>query len=193
MIDDLGLLVSRLVIGLSYAAHGAQKAFGWFEGPGPQGAAGFMESLGFKPGDKYAQAGSYTELAAGTMIALGFGGPIGPAMVLGSMLVAQETVHRKHGYFALKGGVELGVIYSAGALALASAGYGEASLDRALGLDKTLRHPGIVALALAGGVAAGYYILQQRDTSPPPGTLATPTIKGEHNGTVGSDPAAARN
>ena len=193
MIDDLGLLVSRLVIGLSYASHGAQKAFGWFEGPGPQGAAGFMESLGFKPGDKYAQAGSYTELASGTMIALGFGGPIGPAMVLGSMLVAQETVHRKNGYFAAKGGIELGVIYSAGALALASAGYGDASLDRALGLDKTLRHPGIVALALAGGIAVGYYILQQRDTSPPPGTLATPTIKGEHNGTVGSDPAAARN
>jgi putative oxidoreductase len=193
MIDDLGLLVSRLVIGLSYASHGAQKAFGWFEGPGPQVAAGFMESLGFKPADRYAQAASYTELVSGTMIALGFGGPIGPAMVLGSMLVAQETVHRKNGYFAAKGGIELGVIYSAGALALASAGYGDASLDRALGLDKTLRHPGIVALALAGGIAVGYYILQQRDTSPPPGTLATPTIKGEHNGTVGSDPAAARN
>ncbi|MDB5042432.1 MAG: hypothetical protein JWN27_3158, partial [Candidatus Eremiobacteraeota bacterium] len=153
----------------------------------------FMESLGFKPADRYAQAASYTELVSGTMIALGFGGPIGPAMVLGSMLVAQETVHRKNGYFAAKGGIELGVIYSAGALALASAGYGDASLDRALGLDKTLRHPGIVALALAGGIAVGYYILQQRDTSPPPGTLATPTIKGEHNGTVGSDPATARN
>jgi putative oxidoreductase len=193
MIDDLGLLVSRLVLGLSYASHGAQKAFGWFEGPGPQVAAGLMESLGFKPSDKYAQAAYYSELAAGTTIALGFGGPIGPAMVLGAMLVAQETVNRKNGYYASKGGIELGVIYSAGALALASAGYGEASLDRALGIDKTLRHPGIVALALAGGIAAGYYVLQQRDTSPPPGTLATPTIKGEHNGTVGTDPAAARN
>ncbi len=151
-----------------------------------------MESLGFKPGDKYATAASYSELVAGAMIALGFGGPIGPAMVLSAMLVAQETVHRKQGYFATKGGVELGVIYSAGALALASAGYGDASLDHALGLDKTLRHPGITALALAGGIAVGYYILQQRDTSPPPGTLATPTIKGEHNGTVGTDPAPAR-
>jgi putative oxidoreductase len=193
MVDDFGLLISRLVVGLSYAAHGAQKAFGWFEGPGPQGAAGFMESLGFKPGDKYANAAAYSELVAGTMIALGFGGPIGPAIVLSGMLVAQETVHRPKGYFNAQGGVELGVIYSAGALALASAGYGDASLDRALGLDKTLRHPGITALALAGGVAVGYYILQQRDTSPPPGTLATPTIKGEHNGTVGSDPATARN
>jgi putative oxidoreductase len=193
MVDDFGLLISRLVLGLSYAAHGAQKAFGWFEGPGPQGAAGFMESLGFKPGDKYANAAAYSELVAGTMIALGFGGPIGPAIVLSGMLVAQETVQRPKGYFNAQGGVELGVIYSAGALALASAGYGDASLDRALGLDKTLRHPGITALALAGGVAVGYYILQQRDTSPPPGTLATPTIKGEHNGTVGSDPATARN
>jgi putative oxidoreductase len=193
MVDDFGLLISRLVLGLSYAAHGAQKAFGWFEGPGPQGTAGLMDSLGFKPGEKYASAAAYSELIAGGMIALGFGGPIGPAIVLSGMLVAQETVHRKHGYFNTQGGIELNVIYSAGALALASAGFGDASLDRALGIDKTLRHPGVTALALAGGVAAGYYVLQQRDTSPPPGTLATPTIKGEHNGTVGSDPAAARN
>ncbi len=193
MIHDLGLLVARLVLGGSYASHGAQKAFGWFEGPGPQGAAGFMESLGFKPGEKFATSASYAELAAGTMIALGLGGPIGPGILIAGMLVAQETVHRKNGFYASKGGVEVGVLYAAGALALASSGYGEASLDHALGLDKTLRHPAFTALALAGGIAAGYSMLQQRDTSPPSGTLATPTIKGERNGSVGTDPTPARN
>ena len=49
MIDDLGLLPRALAVGLGYAAHGTQKAFGWFDGPGPQGAAGFMESLGSIP------------------------------------------------------------------------------------------------------------------------------------------------
>ncbi|MGZ7042088.1 MAG: DoxX family membrane protein, partial [Thermoanaerobaculia bacterium] len=31
---DQGILIARLVIGLVMAAHGAQKAFGWFGGYG---------------------------------------------------------------------------------------------------------------------------------------------------------------
>jgi putative oxidoreductase len=56
---DLGLLTARLALGLGLASHGAQKAFGWFEGPGLQGAAGFMASVGLKPGETYAKAASY--------------------------------------------------------------------------------------------------------------------------------------
>jgi putative oxidoreductase len=183
MIDDLGLLASRLAVGLSYAAHGAQKALGWFEGPGPEGAAGFMESLGFKPGKQYATVASDGEIAAGLMIALGLGGPVGPAIVLSGMIVAQNSVHAKNGFFAAKNGVELGVLYASAALAFASAGYGNLSLDRALGLHEKLRHPAFTTLALAGAIAAGYLILGERDTGPPEGTLATPTIKGtERNG-----------
>ena len=186
MIDDLGLLAARLALGLSMASHGTQKAFGWFEGPGPAGAAGFMESLGFKPGARYAQAASYTEIGSGLAIALGLGGPLGPAALLSTMLVAQLTVHAKNGFFAQKGGVELGVIYASGALALASSGYGNLSLDRALGLHEKLHHPFFKTLALAGGIAAGYAILNVRDTSPPAGTLATPTIPGERDGAGGA-------
>jgi len=193
MIDDLGLLAARVTLGASYAAHGAQKAYGWFEGPGPQGAAGFMESLGFRPGAKFAASASYAELAAGTMIALGLGGPIGPALLLSGMIVAQTTVHAKNGYFAAKNGVEVGTIYSAGALALASSGYGDLSLDHALGLDKKLRHPVVTTLALAGALAAGYFMLGQRDTSPPDGTLATPTIKGRERNGARDNPAPAKN
>lgn len=183
MIDDLGLLASRLTLGLSYAAHGAQKAFGWFEGPGPEGAAGFMESLGFKPGKQYATVASDGEILAGLLIALGLGGPMGPALLLSGMVVAQSTVHAKNGFFAAKGGVEVGTLYAAGAIALTSSGYGAFSLDRALGLEEKLRHPFVTTLALAGAVAAGYLVLNRRDTGPPEGTLATPTIKGaERNG-----------
>jgi putative oxidoreductase len=192
MIRDLGLLAARLALGLGIASHGAQKAFGWFEGPGPEGAAGFMESVGLKPGATFAKAASYNEIGSGLLIALGFGGPLGPAGVISTMLVAAETVHKKNGFFAGKGGVEVNVLYSAGALALASAGYGALSLDRVLGLDEKFEHPVLTALALAGGVGSAYAILGQRDTSPPDGTLATPTIKGgSNNGSPAPSESAA--
>lgn len=170
--DDLGLLAARLAIGLGVAAHGAQKAFGWFGGPGPEGAAGFMESLGFKPGSRYGTIASYNEIVAGSFIALGFGGPIGPAILLAQMLVAGATVHWKNGFFVTSGGVELPVVYSAGALALASSGYGALSLDRALGLDEKLSHPILKTLVLTGGIAAGWLVLGTRETSPPAETPA---------------------
>jgi len=194
MIHDLGLLASRLAFGLSLASHGAQKAFGWFEGPGPQGAAGFMESLGLKPGATFATAASYNEIGSGLLIALGLGGPLGPAGALSTMIVAAETVHAKNGFYAGKSGVEVNLLYSAGAVSLASSGYGALSLDHALGLDRKLRHPLLTTLAIVGGVAAAYAVLGQRDTSPSDGTLATPTIVGDRqsNGSAsGSTPASA--
>jgi putative oxidoreductase len=192
----LGLLGARLALGLGIASHGAQKAFGWFEGPGPQAAAGFMGSMGFKPGETYAKAASYNELASGLMIALGLGGPLGPAGLISTMIVAAETVHKPNGFFAGKNGVEVNVLYSAGALALASSGYGPLSVDALFGLDEKLHHPVITTLALAGGIAAAYLILGRRDTSPPDGTLAEPTMRGnrEHNGAATSSapsPAAS--
>ena len=45
-----GLLILRLVLGLTIAAHGAQKLFGWFEGPGIAGFADTLERLGVRPG-----------------------------------------------------------------------------------------------------------------------------------------------
>ena len=50
---DTGLLVVRLVVGSLMAAHGAQKLFGWFGGHGLAGVAGYFESLGFRPIERY--------------------------------------------------------------------------------------------------------------------------------------------
>lgn len=183
MIDDLGLFAARVAVGLAFASHGAQKAFGWFGGPGPEKAAGFMASLGLRPGAQFAKSAEINEIGSGLLIALGLGGPLGPAGVVSGMIVAAETVHKKNGFYAGQGGVEVNLLYSAVALTFASTGYGALSLDRALGLDRTLRNPVVTALGLAGGIVTAYAILGQRDTSPPDGTLATPTIKGaERNG-----------
>jgi uncharacterized membrane protein YphA (DoxX/SURF4 family) len=47
---DLGLLILRVVVGLTLAAHGSQKLFGWFGGHGLAGTGSFLEQLGFRPG-----------------------------------------------------------------------------------------------------------------------------------------------
>src|SRR5437588_11717728 len=51
---DIGLLLLRLTTGLTLAAHGAQKLFGWFGGPGLGSTAQFFEVLGFPPGRRHA-------------------------------------------------------------------------------------------------------------------------------------------
>src|SRR5215204_6968662 len=77
---SIGLLLLRIVVGLAMAAHGSQKLFGWFGGHGLAGTGGFFEMIGFRPGRLFAMAAGVTEIASGLLIALGFLGPIGPAL-----------------------------------------------------------------------------------------------------------------
>ncbi|HKO59024.1 MAG TPA: DoxX family protein [Thermoanaerobaculia bacterium] len=151
---DQGLLIARLVIGLLMAAHGAQKAFGWFGGHGLAGTAGFFESIGFRPGRLFAAAAAYGELASGLLITAGFLGPVGPAIMLAVMIVAAMTVHWAHGVFAQNNGIEVPLLYATGAAALALTGFGRLSLDTILGLTP-LWTPGVEWAAVVAGVVGG--------------------------------------
>ena len=62
---SIGLLILRLVVGLSLAAHGAQKLFGWFGGYGLAGTGQFLEQLGFRPGRMQAAQAGIAELVGG--------------------------------------------------------------------------------------------------------------------------------
>src|SRR5438552_1156136 len=114
-----GLLIARLVFGILMAMHGAQKLFGWFGGYGLAGVSGFLETLGFRPGRVFAVAAATSELFAGLLIALGFLGPVGPALMVSVMIVAAGSVHWQHGLFAATNGIELPLLYTAAGVALA--------------------------------------------------------------------------
>jgi putative oxidoreductase len=168
----LPLLLVRLVIGLGFAAHGAQKLFGWFGGYGLAGTGGFFESIGFKPGRFFAFAAGFAELVGGLLIALGLLGPIGPMFVIAAMLVAIVTVHLRNGFFATGNGVELPLLYLLVAVYYAFAGYGPLSLDAVLGLS-SLWTPTLDWVFVALGFAGGFGNLAVR-RKPAPATPSAP-------------------
>jgi putative oxidoreductase len=156
-----GLLLARLVLGVLIAAHGSQKLFGWFGGYGIAGTAGFFEQLGFRPGRLFAVTASLTEVVSGVLLALGLFGPVGPALLLAVMIVAAVSVHWRNGVFAAANGIEVPLLYAAGAVALAFTGYGPFSLDATLGIGYTWT-PALKAVALAAGVMGGVVNLLAR-------------------------------
>jgi putative oxidoreductase len=134
----LGLLILRVVMGLTMAAHGSQKLFGWFEGPGRAGTTGMFTKLGFRwPAAMALLAGS-AEFFGGLLFAAGLLTPFAAIALLVVMLNAVITVHWQKGFFVTAGGYEYNVAIIAVATAVAAAGPGEDSLDSALGIAGTL-------------------------------------------------------
>jgi putative oxidoreductase len=152
---SLGLLILRVVVGLTLAAHAAQKLFGWFGGYGLTGTGQFFEQLGFRPGRLQAALAGGAELVAGLFLAAGFLTPLASAAVIAVMLVAAVSVHLKGGFFASNGGFEYTLILAGAALALAFTGPGTFSIDQALGIAWSGEVWGFAALAagLVGGAA----------------------------------------
>jgi putative oxidoreductase len=152
---SIGLLLVRVVIGLLMAAHGAQKLFGWFGGYGLKTTGEFFVQLGFQPGSAFAAAASVTEIVSGLLIAFGFLGPIGPALMISVMIVAAITVHWEHGLFATNNGIELPLLYAVAAFGLALTGFGQYSLDAWLGIAGRWPAP-VTWIALSVGLVGGF-------------------------------------
>ena len=161
---DIGLLVLRLAVGLTMAAHGGQKLFGWFGGYGLGGTGGFMESMGFRPGRVHAALAGSAELVGGLLIALGLLTPVGAALIIAVMVVAIGSVHLPKGFFVSDGGFEYNLMIVASSTALAFAGPGAYSLDAVEGLNLAGWLPGVVAVV--AGLVAGAGSLASRRHAP---------------------------
>jgi putative oxidoreductase len=152
---DLGLLLLRLTVGLTLAAHGAQKLFRWFGGSGLDGAGKGMEHLGFFPGRRHALMAGVTEAVGGLLLALGLFTPAAASIFVAVMLVAGVSAHGTRGFFLANGGYEYTLILGASALSVAFTGPGRMSLDALLGLHVggVLWGAGAAAVGFAGGAS----------------------------------------
>lgn len=149
---DAGLLLIRLVLGITMLTHGLNHLLGGGRLPG---AAGWFESLGLRPGMLHAWFSTLTEMAAGVGLLLGFLTPLAAAATVGLMAVAGIVAHRPNGFFIFKEGYEYVLMIAVLAVALAAMGPGSASVDDALDIVVDGWTGALIALGLglAGAVA----------------------------------------
>lgn len=122
----------RVAAGVIFAAHGAQKLFGWFGGYGLEGTAGWMASIGLEPGVLMAALAGGAEFFGGLALILGL--LVRPAAVVLAltMVVAVVTVHLANGLFMANNGYEFGLALLAVSVSLAIRGAGSVSADQVI-------------------------------------------------------------
>lgn len=126
----LDTLPIRLGAGAIFAAHGAQKLFGWFGGYGLEGTAGWMESIGLEPGLLMAAMAGSAEFFGGLLLIIGLLVRPAALMLAITMAVAIITVHLSNGFFLANNGYEFGLALLAVSVSLVARGAGNLSADR---------------------------------------------------------------
>jgi putative oxidoreductase len=153
---DLALLVLRVVVGVLFVGHGAQKLFGAFGGGGLDATAGMFDNIGLRPGWLHARAGGTAEFLGGALLAIGLFTPFAAAILIAVMTAAVITVHAPNGIWVTNQGYEFNLVMVAAVFALAGVGAGAWSLDNAFGFDLhgTAWAIGALAVGVIGGVGA---------------------------------------
>jgi putative oxidoreductase len=134
--NDVALTTLRVVLGVVFFAHGAQKMLGWFGGYGFHGTVGFFTHMGMPA--PLAVLIICTEFFGGLGLLAGLLTRIAALGIFGLMIGAIFMVHLQNGFFmnwmgTQKGeGFEYHLLVLAIAAALLLRGAGAFSLDRSL-------------------------------------------------------------
>ena len=154
----------RTLIGLLFAAHGAQKLFGWFGGGGPEGTGEMFESMGLRSGRRNALAAGAAEAGGGALLAVGIAKPLGAAALNGSMITAIHHAHLPRGLWNHEGGYEFNLVLLASIFAVVAE-------------DEGL--PWAVAALAAGALgSAATSELAKREAESVEEVGAVPTVRG---------------
>ncbi len=118
----------RIVVGLLFAQHGAQKLFGWLGGMGDDGGSAAFLSMMFFAG--------LIEFFGGLLVAIGYQTSWAAFIASGQMAVAYFMAHASRGLFPIQNRGESAVLYSFVFLYIAAHGGGTLSLDAIFGKKK---------------------------------------------------------
>jgi putative oxidoreductase len=119
----------RLVAGVIFTAHGAQKLFAWFGGYGLDATGQWMESIGLAPGYALAVMAGSAEFIGGIFLVVGLLIRPTSAVLAITMLVAIFSVHINNGLFMSNNGYEFSLALLAISVSLLLSGAGKLSLD----------------------------------------------------------------
>ena len=132
--DDPTLLITRLILGVVFFAHGAQKALGWYGGPGFEATLDYFSSMGIP---QFLGVLAVTaEFLGGLGLIIGFLGRVAALGVIVNMVVAAVMVHLPNGFFMNWTGTQSGEGFEFHLLAIAAGivvlvhGSGMLSADR---------------------------------------------------------------
>jgi putative oxidoreductase len=158
----------RTIVGGLFVGHGTQKLFGWFGGPGLDGAAAGFDSMGMRPGRRNAIAAGASESLGGAALALGLAMPVAGAALIGTMVTAIRTVHLKNGPWNSNGGYEYNLVLIAAVAALVETGPGCLSIDSLRGSKQRGAFWALAALAAGAAASAATIELAKRESAAHP-------------------------
>ena len=127
-----GLSVIRILVGIIFMAHGAQKLFGLFGGYGLEGTGQWMESIGLAPGYLMALLSGSAESFGGLALVVGLLARPAALALSVTLVVAILSVHIGNGLFMSNNGYEFALALLGGTVAVLFEGAGKLSADRAI-------------------------------------------------------------
>jgi len=159
MNEDLALAALRIVVGGVVMQHGLLKLGLVGQGGSVKGVAGWFNGMGLRPGLFWALVAVVAEALGGLLMVVGLGGPLGPGIVAGDLVVVTIVAHVPQGFWAGGGkvGWEFPLPLATAAFAVALLGSGAWSLDAAFGLtySDTLRWTWLAIVAVGVVLALG--------------------------------------
>jgi putative oxidoreductase len=162
--QDLGLLILRLAVGAILIAHGLQKAFGLWGGPGLDGWEGSLSAMGFQYADILMYVTTGGQIAAGLLLMLGLFTPVAAAGALAYMvtgLLADAMAAHEEARLAsfLTDGHEYKVFLACAVAAIILTGPGRYGFDAGRGWARRPFVGSFIAMLLGIGAGVAAWVL----------------------------------
>ena len=125
---NFSMFILRMILGVIFMAHGAQKLFGMFGGIGIDGTTKMVEGLGFPYPDVLAIVWACVEFVGGIFLILGITSRWTASAIVVLMLISTFKINMAYGFFIQNGGIEYNLLVIGSCIPLVLIGGGSWSV-----------------------------------------------------------------